>query len=144
MFYERWYKVKQLKNYLRIVVRAVLWVERRCIEDLTVIRMGPIEAHNFGVELVDLLMGTDTESQVVQTRVALVMRVPVARRDKNNYWTTQKSNVRDEKKAWERLWRFFFKKKVRTLACCPGVHDTVRLLRNFIVAHEVDQQDLVE
>lgn len=104
--------------------------------------MGPVKVHDFGVELVDLLMGTDAESQVVQTRVALVMRVIVTRRDENHYWTCQKANFLDEKKegVGASVGIFF----LPTLACCPGVRDTIRLLGNFFVAHEVNQQELVE
>lgn len=66
-------------------MRAIFWVERRGVEDVTKVWMRPIEVDDLLVELVDLLMNADTESEMVQTRVAFVVRGRVARRDENHY-----------------------------------------------------------
>lgn len=61
-------------SHLRIVMRAVLWVQSRYIEDLTMIHMRLVEAHDLLMELVDLFVSSGTEGEVVQTWVGLVMR----------------------------------------------------------------------
>lgn len=43
-------------------MKAVFWIQSRCVEDVTVIRMRRIEAHDLAIEPVDLFMGADTES----------------------------------------------------------------------------------
>jgi len=43
-------------------MKAVFWIQSRGIEDVAVIRMRRIEAHDFAIERVDLFMGADTES----------------------------------------------------------------------------------
>lgn len=77
-------------SYLRIVMRVIFRVKRRRVENMTMVRMRCIEAHDPGVELVNLLVSSDTESQMMQARVALVMRSRVAWRDKNHYYDIKK------------------------------------------------------
>lgn len=76
---------KKKKKNLRVVMRAVLWVECRGVKDMTKAGVGLIEAHDLLMELVDLFLGSGTEGEVVQAWVGLVVGSGrVTRRDAND------------------------------------------------------------
>lgn len=54
-------------------MRAVIRVERRCVQDIAVVGVRRVKVHNLVVKRVNFFVGPSAEGEVVQTRVGLVV-----------------------------------------------------------------------
>lgn len=61
------------ESHSRVVMRTVLRVERRCVQDVAVVGVRRIKAHKLAVESVNLFLGAGVEGEVMQTGVGLVV-----------------------------------------------------------------------